>query len=151
MYISLAHSHLHHHGHPPHEAKHQQLCTQNKHWRWHLNVQYKASESTCEVVITYLCQDSKHKQLHCHYCLRSLKWTPKVGARATTHRGVIIHVQCDRLGTPAVNHIYYVHLRWVCVFRGIGGFLCWEYMLAQKVNTLGNRRLLSVTSTLLLV
>ena len=59
--------------------KHQQLCTQNKHWGWHLNVQYKASESACEAVITYLCYDSKHKQLHRHYCLRSLQWTPKVG------------------------------------------------------------------------
>ena len=23
---------------------------------------------------------------------------------------------------PAVNHIYYVHLRWGFVFRGVGGF-----------------------------
>jgi len=41
----------------------------------------------------------------------------------TTHRGVIIHVECDRLGAPTVNHIYYVHFRWGYVDSGI----VWEY------------------------
>ena len=41
------------------------------------------------------------------------------------------------------------HLRIGYVDSGIGGLVVWEYMLALKVITLGNRRLLSVTSTLL--
>ena len=56
------------------------------------------------------------------------------GGRATTHRGVIIYVQCDRLGTPTVNHIYYVHLRWGYVDSGMGGLLCWGI----RVGTEGN-------------
>ena len=47
----------------------------------------------------------------------------KKGCRG--HRGTLryIHVQCDRLGVSPVNHIYYVHLRWGYVFRGVGGLL----------------------------
>ena len=40
---------------------------------------------------------------------------------------VIIHMQCDGLGTPTVNHIYYVHLRWGHVFSGMGGLVVGGY------------------------
>jgi hypothetical protein len=41
------------------------------------------------------------------------------------HRGYVryIYVELHRLGAPTVNHIYYVHLRWGYVFRGIKGLL----------------------------
>ena len=43
------------------------------------------------------------------------------------HRGYVryIHVECDRLGAPTVNHIYYVHLRWGYVDSGMGGLVGW--------------------------
>jgi len=36
-------------------------------------------------------------------------------------------MQCSRKGTPAVNHIYYVHLRWGYVFRGMVWVVVGEY------------------------
>ena len=72
----------------------------------------------------------------------------KKGCRG--HRGTLryIHVQCDRLGVSPVNHIYYVHLRWGYVFSDMGGLLG-NMVFVLEVNTLDNRRLLSVTSALL--
>jgi len=42
-------------------------------------------------------------------------------------------MQCSRLGTPAVNHIYYVHLRWGYVFRGVAGLVVGEYEVVMEV------------------
>ena len=38
-----------------------------------------------------------------------------------------IHMQCSRLGTPAVNHIYYVYLRWGLRIQRYGGLVVGEY------------------------
>jgi len=63
----------------------------------------------------------------CNLTLGSFSRTHRyaLGGGAWGHRGYVryIHVQCSRLGTPAVNHIYRVHLRWGYVFRGCGGFV----------------------------
>ena len=57
------------------------------------------------------------------------------------HRGGVryIHMQCSRLGVSPVNHIYYVYLRWVYVFRDMGLFVVLGNMVfVMEVDGLGN-------------
>ena len=50
-----------------------------------------------------------------------------IRGRCRGHRGGVryIHQQCSRSGAPAVNHIYYVYLRWGFVFMVWVCLLCW--------------------------
>ena len=87
------------------------------------SIQPKPLKTPCGVTMNDLYHSIKGSQ--------TLHWRCLHGARATTHRGVIIHVQYSRLGTPAVNHIYRVHLRWVCVF------MVWEVWLGGNMSCTG--------------
>ena len=102
--------------------KHQQYSRKTPNWRIHWTPHLRHLKQR----VGALQLTNATSQKVSHLSLNSTSGTHRHTQRGSQgHRGYVryIHVECDRLGAPTVNHIYYVHLRWGYVYRGVGGLL----------------------------